>query len=188
MKYFEDEEISLSDFDGISECVGAEFISCIFEGLNLTDFNFKNTKFIECRFIKCNLSNIQIDGATFRDLSVTNSKLVGINFSNCNSLFQISFEECLLDYSLFQQVESSGASFEKCSLKDVVLSESDFSNSNFSGCNLRGANFNNSNLSGADFRGATEYDIDPLFSKVKKAKFSLPEALTLLSALEITVE
>jgi hypothetical protein len=41
---------------------------------------------------------------------------------------------------------------------------------------------------GADFREAFNYDIDFKFNKLAKAKFSIPEALSLLNSLDIILE
>ncbi len=51
-----------------------------------------------------------------------------------------------------------------------------------------GARFSTTNLSKADFRGATNYSIRPDNNKLKKAKFSLPEATLLLYGLDIELE
>jgi len=39
----------------------------------------------------------------------------------------------------------------------------------------------------ADFASAVRYDIDPQTNKIKKAKFSLPEAVGLLKGFAITI-
>jgi hypothetical protein len=48
--------------------------------------------------------------------------------------------------------------------------------------------FLHTNLSGANFVGAKGYAIDLTANKAKKAKFSYPEAMSLLSALDVIVE
>jgi fluoroquinolone resistance protein len=60
--------------------------------------------------------------------------------------------------------------------------------SDFSGSLLTGASFTKSDLSKADFRTAKDYFIDPSFTKIKGAKFALPEALALLTALGAEVD
>jgi len=58
---------------------------------------------------------------------------------------------------------------------------------NFDEVDLTGTIFHNSDLSKADFSNASNYDIDPKTNKIKKAKFSLPEALQLLRGFDITI-
>ena len=53
------------------------------------------------------------------------------------------------------------------------------------------ANFthpHDTNLMKADFRGAKNYVISPQDNRVRKAKFSFPEVLSLLKCLEIEIE
>jgi len=121
-------------------------------------------------------------------VTFNNSKAVGVNFSSCNGLSSLIFKACLLDYSIFQGVEIPSLKMENSSLKDTDLSESKLVNACFSGCNLQNAIFNSSDLSKADFRNAKNYYLDPQYTKIRNAKFSMPEAMSLLSALEIIVE
>ena len=48
--------------------------------------------------------------------------------------------------------------------------------------------FSKTNLSGADFRGARNYYIDVRNNNVKKARFALPEAMSLLGSFEVIIE
>ena len=73
-------------------------------------------------------------------------------------------------------------------MKEVDFYEANLSKADLSESLLTHATFNKTNLSGADLRGAKEYFIDPRLCNVKKAKFSMPEALTLLNSLEIVLE
>ncbi len=75
--------------------------------------------------------------------------------------------------------------FKNCLLKEVDFSESDLHKAQFENCDLMGAVFRQTNLQGADFSSAKNYMIDPQFNRIKKAKFSLPEAASLLVGLGI---
>ncbi|MDP2103500.1 MAG: hypothetical protein Q8K26_01100 [Candidatus Gracilibacteria bacterium] len=48
--------------------------------------------------------------------------------------------------------------------------------------------FQNSNLTKVNFSGATNYYIDPTQNKLKGAKFSQPEVLSLLAGFGIEIE
>lgn len=93
-----------------------------------------------------------------------------------------------MDYTVFQGLNLTGARFINCSLKESDFYECNLSKSHFSKSLLSEANFNKANLSQADFRGAQDYFIDLRETNVKKAKFSLPEAIDLLKALDIVLE
>ena len=66
---------------------------------------------------------------------------------------------------------------------DCNLTEADFA-----GTDLESARFSNCDLTLANFKEARNYYIDIQHNKVKKTKFSLPEALRLLDAFDIEVE
>jgi uncharacterized protein YjbI with pentapeptide repeats len=76
--------------------------------------------------------------------------------------------------------------------KDCKLKENHFTNTllkgvSFSGSDLPQTLFHNCDLSSADFSTSTQYSIDPRANKIKKAKFSLPEAARLLEAFDIEI-
>ena len=71
-----------------------------------------------------------------------------------------------------------GSFFEECDLTEADFRE----------CNLEEAVFVNDNLMKADLRGAKNYVISPESNRVRKAKFSFPEVMSLLKCLEIEVE
>ncbi len=57
----------------------------------------------------------------------------------------------------------------------------------FDGSDLQHATFRGTDLSEADLSTAKNYEIDPLHNTLKKAKFSLPDAVGLLSGLGIVL-
>ena len=186
-QYFENNIFNAEDFS-LDTNKNAEFVGCHFIGIDLSALNFSRLKFIDCEFIECNLSNSTLKSAVFRGVSFKKSKLIGINWTETTTLAACYYAESLLDYGVFQGANLKGFSFIDCKMLEVDFSEAQLSKSSFTGSMLRGASFNKANLNEADFRGASEYFIDVRYSTIKKAKFSMPEALTLLSSLEIIVE
>lgn len=72
------------------------------------------------------------------------------------------------------------------------LHESHFTNTCLSGAqfleaDLLGTVFHNCDLSKANFSTAIQYAIDPRTNKLKKALFSLPDAVGLLLGFDITI-
>jgi len=167
---------------------GSEFFACEFLGLDLSSSSFNNSRLLDCKFSKCNLSNISLLGSTLRGTVVFDSKVLGVNFSNCNSLSNLSFERSILDFCSFQSIDLPKIIIKDSSLKEVDMSEGSFVSANFSGSDLSKTFFSKSDLSKSDFRGAKNYFVDPQFTNIKKAKFSMPEAMSLLSSLDIAVE
>ncbi|MDO8610722.1 MAG: pentapeptide repeat-containing protein [bacterium] len=76
----------------------------------------------------------------------------------------------------------------ECIVKEVNFSEAELSESIFTKSDFSKSIFAHTNLTKCDFRQAFDYEIDFNFNNIKKAKFSLPEASTLLKSLEIILE
>jgi fluoroquinolone resistance protein len=139
------------------------FESCSFTDCNFSAAQFKNCKFIDCVFKNCDLSNIQVKGSTFRSVNFHGAKIVGVVWPQLSAAIHLEFHACNLDYT---------------NLSEANLQKSDFA----------GARFNKSNLEKTDFRGALNYSIRPDSNRLKKAKFSLPEATLLLYGLDIVLQ
>ena len=81
---------------------------------------------------------------------------------------------------------------KKVSFSESKLNECHFTNTNLNGADfgevdLLGTIFHNCDLSLANFSTAVRYEIDPRTNKIKKAKFSLPEAMALLRGFDVTI-
>ena len=186
--YFDGQTFEELSFQKILPLKGPEFIECIFRSIDFTQLNFTLFKFIECKFENCNFSNISVKNATFRDCHFLKSKLVGINFAEVATLSTPQFHECVLDYSVFQSLNLSNCQFKSCSMKEADFYECNLTKAVFTDSSLEAAVFNKANLSQADLRGAIHYSIDLKETNLKKAKFHLPEALSLLKSLDIILE
>ena len=97
-----------------------------------------------------------------------------------------TLKECSLKYNTFTEMnfnrfdfsdgnEIVGSMFAKCEMQLA----------NFKGVELHETEFYQCDLRKADFRDATGYKVDILGSRLKDAKFSLPEAVNLLADLKI---
>ena len=186
--YYDDESFNEENFQKLLPLRPTEFIDCRFTSIDFTQTHFSLSKFIECKFENCNFSNISLKNTVFRDPVFSKCKLIGLNFSETQALSSPSFVESVLDYSVFQSLGLLGSIFNYCSIKEADFYEANLSKADFSGSNLEGAVFNKANLAMADFRGASNYYIDLRNTNIKKAKFNLPEALSLLQAMDIILE
>ncbi len=98
---------------------------------------------------------------------------MGIDFRECDDfLFQVSFENCILDYSSFMGKKMPKTSFAATSLKDVNFTQTKLTGAIFKEADLSGAIFNQTDLSTANFVTAFNYSIDPELNTIKKAAFS----------------
>jgi fluoroquinolone resistance protein len=144
------------------------FANCSFDHCNFSECLLQDVRFCSCIFIGCNLSLPKLEGCRFQDARFIDCKIVGVEFFKCDkTFFSACFENCLLHY---------------CNFSDLNMK-----NALFRGSKLRENYFTNTCLNGADFSTATQYAIDPQTNKIKKARFSIPEVIGLLHGFDITI-
>lgn len=181
--YFENLSFNQSDFKR-----PGEYVECTFQNIDFQDFNMSTMKFIDCKFDECNLSNLSMKSCVIRGATFTRSKAVGVDWTGSTGLSGASFNECILDFGVFQNMNLKSCKFIDCRIHEADFYESSLMKSDFSNSSLEGSVFNEADLREADFRGARDYQIDVRTTKVAKAKFSMSEAVNLLSSLGIILE
>lgn len=167
-----------------------EFEDCVFINCCFTETTFTNCQFNECRFENCDLSLIKVGQSTFRNTTFKDSKVIGVDWTMASwskfiSFSPINFTNCMVDYSTFIGLTLVKIAFKECVVKDVDFSEADLTEADFTKANLSKSRFQQTNLTRANFEDATDYFIDVTANTVAKAKFSLPEAISLLKGLDI---
>jgi fluoroquinolone resistance protein len=80
-----------------------------------------------------------------------------------------------------------GIQIKDCIALDVDFRQADLSEADFAGTDLSQSLFGDTNLSQADLSRACNYDIDPGLNVLRQARFSLPEALSLLHSMDIVL-
>ena len=160
-----------------------------FEGCVFKNCDFSNNTFIDCEFYDCNLSMTKLRSSGLKTVDFINCKLLGIQFHECDDfLFNVSFEECVLDYASFANKKMLKTKFMNSSLKEVTFIGANLSNSVFENSNLEGAIFNDTQLTAVDFTLAQNFKIDPEFNPMRKAKFSSQGIVGLLDKYDINIE
>jgi len=186
------ESITLNDsrhLDG-KTFISSTFVDCDFSNAKITDCVFNDCDFVNCNFSLCSLKESKIDDASFK-----NCQLMGVDFTvmrwskiaRKRNTFAISFDHCVLNYSIFIGMNMYKARFADCSLKEVCFEETDLEEAVFGNSDLSSAIFNNTNLKSADLSKATNYNINVSTNRLAKAKFSLPEAMSLLYSMDIEI-
>ncbi len=166
-----------------------EYENCIFKNCNFYNIDLSNYKFIECKFDGCDLSLVKVRNTTLNDISFLNSKLLGIQFQECNSfLFSVSFANCVLKMSVFYKLKLKKYKFNNCNLQEADFTDADLSNSIFDNCDLQRTVFYNTNLEKADFTTSFNYSFDPERNRIKKARFSRLGVTGLLDKYNIEIE
>ena len=184
---YEDVTWDRRDFTA-DDLAGATFSGCTFTGCDFSGVRLSATRLESCRFIDCNLSNTVVDHTRFDGVTFETCKLVGLNFGSADPLtFGLSLTQCVLKYVNFSQLR-----WKKAVVTDCDAHDSDFRGAQLVGANLRKTRFRSCRFSGADlqkadFSHAEGYDLDLRTENLKKAIFSLPEALNLLAPFDLEI-
>jgi len=166
----------------------AQFVRCRFAGCDFSGVVLAATRFEDCEFEDCNLSNTVVDHTRFDGARFTGCKLVGLNFGSSDPLvFSISFEKCLLRYVNFSQVRWKGAVVTDCDALETDFRGTRAPGADFTRTRFRGCRFSGADLAGADFSHAEGYDLDLRTENLRRAVFTLPEALNLLVPFDLDV-
>lgn len=168
------------------------FYDCTFVSCNFSSAIIWNCKFIDCDFTDCNLSTIDLKDSAFRGVTFKDCKMIGINWTsaswpNIQTSSPINFDECKLDNSIFFGLYLQEIKMEACHVHDANFTEADCKSASFIQSDFTNSLFSDTDLSQSNFVDASNYSIDVFNNKIKGAKFSLPEAKSLLAGLDIEV-
>ncbi|CBA16025.1 pentapeptide repeat-containing protein [Xanthomonas albilineans] len=166
------------------------FEDCTFRQCNFTEAELNRCKFRECEFVDCNLSLISIPQTSFMEVRFVDCKMLGVNWTSAQwpsvkMEGALSFERCILNDSLFYGLYLAGVKMVECRIHDANFTEADCEDADFTQSDLKGSTFHNTKLTGASFIDAVNYHIDIFHNDIKRARFSLPEAASLLNSLDI---
>lgn len=164
-----------------------------FENCTFVDGQFAGAELLRCRFMdcvfkKCDLSNTEVTASQFRDVRFEESKLVGVNWPKANSVSFLDLENCVMNYSNFIGLDLRKSKIRSCTAREVEFAQANLTEVDARGTDFAGSTFSSTNLTKADLRGAINYSIRPNDNTLKKARFSLPEATSLLYGLDILLE
>jgi uncharacterized protein YjbI with pentapeptide repeats len=120
------------------------------------------------------------------------SKIIGVDWthadwSSTKLADPIRFFKCDISHSTFIGLSLKKVQIKDCAAKDVDFREVDLTGAVFTGTDLSESLFNGTNLTKADLSRSRNYHIDPGQNILKRTKFSLPEALSLLYSLDIVL-
>ncbi|MEQ8155382.1 MAG: pentapeptide repeat-containing protein [Clostridiaceae bacterium] len=192
MNYFEDEKINNLKLrnETISD---TKYIDCEFYNCDFIDVEVDNCLFKDCKFYNCTMNNVTFKYTSMKNAILDNSAFIGINWNTLKGdsrTFEpiYSAKECFFKYNNFilmnlNKFKFSGSNFQESFFEECDLRETDFKDVRF-----QNTQFTQCNMTKADFRGATGYVIDIQSNKLKKARFSLPDVLTLLDSIEVLID
>lgn len=188
---YEDETFSGLSFD--QETIADKtFTDCTFKDCTFREAILQRCSFHDCLFSDCDLSLAKIPGTSFATVAFEMCKLVGIDWTSAHwPKFGIkrpfSFHQCALNYSFFSGLKLPHLSMTQCIAKEADFTDVDFTSALFTGTDFTDSRFVNCNLTKANFNDARNYAIDINQNWLKKTKFALPEAVSLLAGLDIVL-
>ena len=97
------------------------------------------------------------------------------------------FYKSIISHSSFYGLELPELVIEACIAHDVDFREADLRRANFKLTDLEQSQFVHTKLYAADFTEAYSYSIDPTQNDIRKATFSLPDAMHLLDGFDIQI-
>lgn len=175
---FNDKNLIVWDYENCT------FINCDFTKSPLSSINFS-----DCMFENCNLSLVKTINTSFSNINFSDCKLLGLHFDTCNQfLFDVRFENCILDLSSFYWMKIQKTVFKNSSLKEVVLAKANLTSVTFDNCDLFWAIFWETVLEKTNFETSYNYSIDLDQNKIKKAKFSTHWIRWLLDKYDIIIK
>lgn len=190
-RYIEDAEFKNLDLARgelkFKEIVETRFVKCSFSEALFHECRFRN-----CAFVDCDLTMLRVKSSQFSSVQFQGCKAIGINWAEASwangGFFRlIDFDDCTLNYSTFFGLKLRKMRLTNCIAREVDFGEADLTGADFAHTDLAGSTFMHTDLTEADFTHARNYTIAANANKLKKTKFSLPEALSLLTSLDIVL-
>ncbi|HAS88705.1 MAG TPA: hypothetical protein DCS48_05295 [Desulfovibrio sp.] len=164
------------------------FYRCTFKVSSFQYTELVDCEFQECAFMGCNLSLAVFANSKVIDTEFRDSKLLGINWGNLGPVIVARFTNCLMDRCAFCCQNLLKVKFSSCSFREAAFSDCKLARVKFDDCDFAGCQFHRTDLSYADFTLSRNYFMNAETNKLKKAKFSLPEAVSLLANLGIELK
>ncbi|MGO1297125.1 MAG: pentapeptide repeat-containing protein [Vibrio sp.] len=169
-----------------------EFEDCVFTDCDFSKAAFTHSKFNNCTFERCNLSLMDVSSTKLFELAFIDCKLLGIDWVKAvwafyHRDFNLSFVRCVLNDGSFFGLTLHELVLDACTVHNVDFRDGDYTDSSMTDCDFRHSLFMHTNLQSVDFSDSFNYVIDVLENNVKKATFSLPEAMNLLEGLGIVL-
>jgi len=167
------------------------FTACTFLKCAFNETVFEQCSFRDCTFKGCDLSLVSLKDCSFANTRFEDSQLIGVNWTETTwatskVIFKpVDFSNCEINHSNFMGLNLKKVMISKCLARDVSFEDSNLTQANCRWSDFLNSRFVHANLTEADFTGAKNYAIAPGMNTLKKTKFSLPEAMSLLYNLDI---
>lgn len=143
-----------------SKISGVNYYNCIFERIQLDNFNFRDCEFEKCRFINCSIKNLKLNFFKLIDCEFKDCLLQGVNASEIMFPCTFSLENCDLRFVDFIGLRLQKSFFLSSRFSDCLFEETDLRKSDFTGSEFNNTEFRHSDLSHCDFSMTKGLDIN----------------------------
>lgn len=170
-----------------------EYAECAFSACEFSDVVMHNIKFVNCTFDDCVLRTVSFRECSMLRVELRNCALVGLDWSavrrhGARLAPLAAMRACTVKYNTFIDMGITKMDFTGSALLDCYFQDCDLRQATLRECDLQNTVFQHCDLSRADFRDARNYAVNVMNNKVAKARFSLPDAIGLLSGFDVVVE
>lgn len=176
---------------GQLSAVGAIFLGCHFEDCDLTELDLSRAHLAECTFERCELALAKFQDTILQDVTFDGCRLTGINFSVIAQGamgVQAAFRDCDLSFCSFHRLDLTDCKFSGSVFRESDFRRCELSKVSFDDCDLNRCVFQQNDLTFADLRTARNYVISAYGNRIRGMQVALPEALSLLTAIEVDVQ
>jgi len=168
----------------------SEFEDCEFRACSFQEIEWQGCSFLNCVFTGCQWHLNRVTNSSFKEVTFQDSTVIGVDWTQASwpkkSLFcALQFARCTLNHSTFIGLNLRDLRLLDCMAHNVDFEETDLTQAICRGTDFTNSRFCRTNLTKADFTGAKNYSIAADQNTLKKTKFSLPEAMSLLDHLDI---
>ncbi|MDP2339635.1 MAG: pentapeptide repeat-containing protein [Deltaproteobacteria bacterium] len=159
-----------------------ELYKCRFENCRLPEAALSRVVLEGCELVGCDLTRISWGSSSLRGVRFVDCKVLGVNFSKAADNPEVSFERCLMRYTVFDGVNLRGARFIDCHLQEASFVEADLQDVDFGGSDLGEAVLKRCALAGADFSTTTGLFFEPNENQSKDAFIAVETAIQIARA------
>ena len=164
-----------------------ELVQCTFKGCKMQDVVWLSTRFEDCVFEQCDLSNFLPKGTVLNGVKFEGCKLVGAIWTEVSDGPAVSFADCNMRYQSFVRMSIQATAFVRCAITESTFSEVNLSRSKLASCDLDKTQFDRCELLKTDFATSTGVYFDPARNRAKGAKISTQTAALIATALGMIV-
>jgi uncharacterized protein YjbI with pentapeptide repeats len=187
--HYTDQEFNDVHLDGI-QIISSEFVDCTLNQCSFVETELIKCRFVNCAFRDCDLTLVKFPESVFTSIRFENSKIIGVNWTQAVWTAAVlgrplHFLKSTLNHSTFIGLNLKGMQILNCNAVNVDFREADLTSADFSGSDLTDSLFLHTKLREANLAQARNYSINPGLNDLQAAKFSMPEAISLLYNMDI---